>query len=111
MRAKLINEIQFKRGLNPKVAMDIGGINLEDVYIKTVIKGKKEWREFIESFIDKKVTFYLDPSKYISNLYKLDKPKTFVIKDVNYTGDGEVYFYDQDDEKYYVDVTKKIYVE
>jgi hypothetical protein len=109
MRAKTINETtNFERGLDPKVAMDIGGISLEDIYIETVQKGFREWGKQLDSLKGKKVTFHIDLDKYMQK--KRPTQRSFIITEVSYTRDGEVIFFNENDTQYFVDVTKKIYV-
>ena len=114
MRAKTVNEVQeFERGLNPKAAMEIGGIDLEKVCNNTAIKGLKEWNKYLQQFIGKKITFSRDMSQYASEMYrKLNKKYTCVVNDVgiNWQLPRDVQFTDENGDTWHVDIEDKIYV-
>jgi hypothetical protein len=56
--------MKFERGLNPKIAMGIGSVNLATAMNNTLIKGQKDWAKFMNQFIGKKVTFSLNRHAY-----------------------------------------------
>jgi hypothetical protein len=56
MRAKMINETNFKKGINPKVAMGIGGINFGKEFEIEFEKYTLEWFEKLKQLEGKTIT-------------------------------------------------------
>jgi len=108
MKAKFINEIQkFEQGLDPKEAMGIGGIVLEDVYINTIVKAKQEWNKYVQSFKGKKISFYKDPAQYLAKIH--DELVTIIVEDISSDIEGNVRVSDGE-RAFFLDTTRKIYI-
>ncbi len=107
--APLIGEsLEFQRGLNPKDAMSIGSINLNDVYYKMVVKPRQEWNKYLDSFKGKKVVFHVDKSyyssSYVPNILEL------IVDKISCNNTGDIYMGNDDDGVWYVDKDKEIFI-
>ena len=110
MRAKTINEDNnFERGLDPKDAMGIGGIVLEDKYFDMVVKAKQKWNKYLGTFVGKTVSVYLDPDRYAS-VTTSNERKTIKVTDVSSDQYGRVNFQNENGTTYFIDTAKQIYI-
>lgn len=55
MKAKLVENIDFKRGQSSKEALDIGGFTIKEIHRDIFNPAIKKWAEFKESLIGKTI--------------------------------------------------------
>jgi hypothetical protein len=88
MRAQIVSEsTNFQRGGDPKAYMGVGGVILQDVYDATVRKAEQEFKDFLDSFIGKKIS-YVDADS--------GKRETMVVHSVgqSFMHSSDVWFFD-----------------
>jgi len=108
MRAKLVSEgLDFERGQDPKKTLDIGGFVIEDIYNNTVGKSLKEFKEFLDSFRGKKISFVDLDTK---------KRRSIVVHSIgqNWSDPSNIWFFDDATrpvERVNPDLTKRVYIE
>jgi hypothetical protein len=107
--------MKFERGLDPKISMEIGGIDLQKKYDETV----GEWKKFYSQFIGKTIRFTIDKSAYSNWDFRLERGelteiKTMLVKRVNggYNNQsGPLYFLEKESgQMWFVDMSKRIYI-
>ena len=123
-------DIKFQRGLDPKVAMDIGGIDLEKLYNDTVKKpfrqgiswkkGYNKWIKYLDSLKGKKITFGLDINVYPQ--FNFPKKRTITLDNWWFSDNYKILYFMQSEkdktfdnlydntQKWYVDMSQKIHV-
>jgi hypothetical protein len=119
--------MNFERGLEPKEAMSIGGINLQEVCNNTIFKGMTDLTKFMNQFIGKKITFSLDRNAYhtTQQIEGYPETRTITVREWDYENLGMTYisiYFMQSEfdksfdplcctaQKWFVDISKRIYV-
>ena len=110
MRALTINEriTHFERGLNPKAAMGVGGVKLEDAF-NTIIKPSiDKWEAYlIKTLVGKRVSgkFY----EFNGKTWEPIENITFrVNRIVNWEVEGDINVRDDEDNLYSIKLDQKI---
>ena len=109
MKAKLVENIDFKRGVGSKSALDIGGIILEKEFDSIMEKAGLEWDDILNSLVGKQVKF--------EGLLKGDSNANWeiqhvLVKDVRSSfPEQHITIIDDNDNFYDVMESKKLYIE
>ena len=107
--------MDFERGLDPKRAMGIGGINLQEKYDETV----GAWQKYFEQFIGKTVRFRVNSNSYTNwsdrvKSGELVEIKTMTVQSAqdNFFGcPGHLFFMEKDSlQCWFVDLSENIYI-
>ena len=116
MRAKTINEVmRFELGLNPKAAMSIGGVVLEDAYNQILKDPINKWEKFItKTLIGKRVSGSFlkfgtqdDGSR---GWYSVENV-TFRINNIkSWENNGDIDVIDDEDNVYCIKLDQKIHI-
>jgi len=116
MRARLVEDMNFERGQDPKQVMELGGFDLQKAYQETYKKGYDEYKDFMNQFIGKKVSFVVSHDAENNN-YKKVNGKRITIQVHSYMMHGQdpntVWFFgdSHQQEKYMIEPGEKIYIE
>ena len=115
MRAKPVN---FERGKDPKQTMGIGGFDPMEVYRETYEKGYQDWKDFMEFFVGKNVSFVVAPDADNTPGAVPGERITLRIHSygMHFQGPDHIWFFALHQsanrvEKYMIDTDEKIYIE
>ena len=109
MKAKLVENIDFKRGIGSKSALDIGGIKLESEFDSIMLDANLKWDDVLNSLVGKQVKF--------EGLLKGDSNANWqihhvLVKDMRSSfPEQHITLIDTDDNWYDVMESKKLYIE
>lgn len=100
MRARFINE--FDRGLNPKRAMNIGGVKIRKYYEDMLKEQVQKWDKFIRAnFIGKTVSGNFKMYNTTTRQWEVGRELSVKVKDiVDWNQWGEIDFLGVDGETY-----------
>ena len=111
MRAKTINEILgFERGLNPKAAMGVGGVKLDDAFNTIIKPAIDKWEIYLKRNL---------VGRTISGDFRVFNGKAWqqvanvtvrVDKIVNWEIDGDINVKDADGNLYAIDINQKMHI-
>jgi hypothetical protein len=85
MKARLIENIDFKRGQDTRSALDIGGIIPRELHTELFAEATKKWAEFKQSLIGKTIT----ATTVIHNSDSKSDARTFRVGDVQVGSSGQ----------------------
>lgn len=107
---KLVREsLNFDRGQDPKAAMEIGGVNLDQMYTDMVRVHVTNWFKFLDSLKGKSVTFYLDETEYLSKV--TNRKIKIRVSDYGFSlTNGKLKLHDTNGTIWHVDMEKTIYI-
>jgi hypothetical protein len=106
---KLVLEYLFEKftedDSDPIHDLNIGGVRLTDFYNETVVKGAEKWFNYLKSFYGKKITATLKTGT--SCTFVLNR----IMRQQNTHDFWDLTFIDENDKRYKIDMSKKIFIE
>lgn len=115
MRALTINELmRFERGLNPKAAMGIGGVDLQNAFNQILKDPIDKWEKFIvKTLVGKRVSgsFLVFRTTEHGRKWVPIENATITVKEIkSWERDGDINLVDETGDTYSIQLNKKIHI-